>query len=374
LSSFAVEHLLLLPLGVAAALVWSNAGAESYYRFTYSIAFAVNNVAMALFFAIMTKEVVEATAVGGVLHPWRRAALPVASSLGVIAAPALVYLAALRILDEPMLRIGWLIPSAIDMAVGYFIARLIFRPRHPAIPFMLLLAIATNAISLAMLGLIFQAREVSVVVFAVLLAPALAAASLLRRARVRSFWPYLVIGGALSWSAFYWGGVHPALALVPIVPFMPHAARDPGFFVDARPGAPDTLSRFENVWRYPVHLALFFFGLVNAGVPVGALEAGVWAVPIATLAGKPLGLLAAAGLAVAAGLHLPQRVGWRELLVVGLITTIGFGAALFLAAVVLGPGQLLSEIRMGVLVGLAGAPAALAVARVLRVGRFARSA
>ena len=28
--------------------------------------------------------------------------------------------------------------------------------------------------------------------------------------------------------AFYRGGLHPALALVPIMPFLPHAARDPG--------------------------------------------------------------------------------------------------------------------------------------------------
>ena len=73
LSQFAVEHLLLLPLGALIAMVWVNVEPESYYRFTYSIAFAVNDVGMVLFFALMTKEVVEATVTGGVLHPWRRA-------------------------------------------------------------------------------------------------------------------------------------------------------------------------------------------------------------------------------------------------------------------------------------------------------------
>ncbi len=62
LSRFAVEHLLLLPLGAVIALLWVNTRPESYYRFTYAIAFAVNDVAMMLFFAVMTKEVVEATA------------------------------------------------------------------------------------------------------------------------------------------------------------------------------------------------------------------------------------------------------------------------------------------------------------------------
>src|SRR6187549_2844600 len=73
LSRFAVEHLLLLPAGVLGALAWVNVAPESYYRFTFAIAFAVNDVAIALFFALIVKEVVEATAPGGVLHPWRRA-------------------------------------------------------------------------------------------------------------------------------------------------------------------------------------------------------------------------------------------------------------------------------------------------------------
>ena len=94
---------------------------------------------------------------------------------------------------------------------------------------------------------------------------------------MRSFWPYLVARrqrcrGTRSTAR----GLHPALALVPIVPFLPHAARDPGFFVDADPTARDTLSQFEVWWRYPAQVALFFFGLVNAGVPFHALEAGTW--------------------------------------------------------------------------------------------------
>ena len=158
------------------------------------------------------------------------------------------------------------------------------------------------------------------------------------------------------------------------MPFLPHAARDPGFFVDALPDAKDTLSRFEIWWRYPAQVALFFFGLVNAGVPAGALEAGTWGVPIAVLAGKPLGIFLAAGVALAAGLHLPHRVGWRELIVVAFAASIGFSVGLFFCTALLPPGQLRSEVSMGVLLTLAGAPLALTFGRLLRVGRFARQA
>ena len=85
------------------ALAWVNVEPESYYHFTFAIAFAVNDVAIALFFALITKEVVEATAPGGVLHPWRRAMLPVVASLGAVAVPALLHLRLVEVFDDPML-------------------------------------------------------------------------------------------------------------------------------------------------------------------------------------------------------------------------------------------------------------------------------
>ena len=163
---------------------------------------------------------------------------------------------------------------------------------------------------------------------------------------------------------------HPALALVPIMPFLPHAARDPGFFVDARPNARDALSQFDLVWRYPVQVVLFFFGLVNAGVPLHALEPGTWGLPIAVIVGKPIGVLLGAGAALAVGLHLPHKVGWRELLVVSFTAAIGFSIGLFICTALLPAGQLRSETSVGVLLTLLGIPIAFLAARVLRVGRF----
>jgi NhaA family Na+:H+ antiporter len=253
--------------------------------------------------------------------------------------------------------------------VAYFVARLVFR-LHSAIPFLLLLGIASNGLAFVALAVLNPSRDPQLVSGALILAAAIALAAGLRRWGVRSFWPYVLGAGVVSWLGFYQIGLHPALALVPIMPFLPHAARDPGFFVDARPDAPDALSQFEVWWKYPAQVALFFFGLVNAGVPMGALEAGTWGLPLAVLVGKPLGLLIGAGLALALGLHLPQRIGWRELIVTGLIAAIGLSVGLFLTAALLPPGQLRSETSMGVLLSLAGAPLALLAARLLRVGRF----
>ena len=373
LSRFAVEHLLLLPLGALIALVWVNTAPESYYSFTFAISFAVNDVAMMIFFALMTKEIVEATAPGGVLHTWRRATLPVISSFGVSVVPALIYLRAVEALDEPVLSLGWPVTLTMDLAFVYFIGRLIFRS-HPMIPFLLLLGIAADALGFLILALFNPMREMHLAGGMGILAGATCIAAGLRWLRVRSFWPYLLGAGSVSWFGLFWSGWHPALALVPIMPFLPHAARDPGFFVDARPDAKDALSQFEIWWRYPGQVALFFFGLVNAGVPAGALEAGTWGVPIAVIVGKPLGLFIGVGLALLGGFHLPLRVGWRELSVGGLIAAIGFSIGLFFCAELFPPGQLRSEMRMAVLLTLVAAPLAIIAAKILGVGRFSKHA
>jgi len=367
-SGFILDYLLALPVGCAVALAWANTLPESYYRFAHATAFVVNDVGMVFFFALIIKEVVEATLSGGALHPWRRATVPVIAAVGSTIVSMAIYLGVARYFGEHMLADGWVAACAIDIPGTYVIARLIFG-RHPAVPFLLLLAIAADAIGLAAVAVLNPVGDAHPVVGIFLMAVAVSAAAVLRRRRVRGFWLYLLGPGLVSWWALFLGGVHPALALVPIVPFFPHGKRDRGLMVEPAPHAHDTLTMFERWWQLPVEGVLLMFGLVNAGVPLHGLEEGMWAIPIAAL-GRPFGILAATAVAIAAGLHLPLRVGWRELVVVGCTATIGLVFALFFATAVMPLGGILLEMKMGALVTIAGAALAFAAARVLRVGRF----
>lgn len=369
-SGFVLDYLLALPVGCAAALVWANILPESYYRFAHATAFAVNDVGMAFFFALITKEVAEATVPGGALHPWRRAAMPVAAAVGSVIVSIAIYLAVTHYVGEHMLEDGWVAACAIDIPGTYIISRLIFG-RHPAVPFLLVLAISADAIGLAAVAVLHPVGDAHPALGLGLMAVAVSGAAVLRHRGVKNFWLYLIGPGILSWSALFLGGVHPALALVPIVPFFPHGRRDRGLMVEPAPQAHDTMTLFERWWQLPVEGVLLLFGLVNAGVPIHGLEEGMWAIPIAAL-GRPVGIVAAVGAAIAAGLHLPQRVGWRELLVVGCTATIGLVFALFFATAMMPLGTLLLELKMGALVTIAGGGLAFAVARLLKVGRFAR--
>jgi NhaA family Na+:H+ antiporter len=366
---FTIEHTLLLPAGAIVALVWANTFEESYARFALALGFVVNDVGMVLFFALLTKEVVEATTPGGVLHTWRRAALPVVAAVGAMIAPALIYIASVYAMYQTQLLRGWVIPCATDIAFGYPVARAIFR-RHAAIPFLLLLALVDDVLGLVLLAALYPTRDLHLALGALLMAAALGVSLVLRRRGTRSVGPYLLAGGGLSWSALFWGGVHPALALVPIVPFLPHAPRDLGLFVEAPARAHDALSELERHFKYPVEAVLFFFALVNAGVKFGAIDDGTWVVLGALGAGKPLGIVGAVAIAVALGLHLPARLRWADVVVVGFVTSIGFTVALFFATAAFPPGGLLTQTKMGAILSVSGAALALAAAALLKVGRW----
>ena len=353
----ALEASLALPLGAAIALVWANTRAASYDHFAHAFEFAVNDVGMVFFFALAAKEVVEAMAPGGALHTWRRAALPVIAAVGGMAAPAAIYVLYVRYANRGALLRGWAIPSATDIVFSYLAAKAIFR-RHPAIPFLLLLAIADDAMGLVVLAVFYPVHELHLAWAAIVMAVAIASAYGLRRAHVRSFWPFVLVPGALSWGALHWGGLHPALALVPIVPFL---------------YGRDALADLDAWWKHPVQAILFVFGLVHAGVPLLHVGAGTWAVLAGLVAGKPIGIGLAVALAVAAGFKLPERLGWRDLAVVGCASGIGFTVALFFASAAFPRGALLDEVKLGALLSIGSAGVAVLAAMALGAGRFSRA-
>jgi Na+:H+ antiporter, NhaA family len=361
----AIDNTLLLVAGAATALVWANVSPATYERFAHALHFAVNDIGMVFFFALATKEIVEATLPGGALSSPREAAVPVLAAVGGMVAPAGLYVLQAQLAGRPDLLPGWAIPCATDIAFSYLAARLIFPAGHPAIPFLLLLAIADDALGLVLLAVFYPSGPVSLTRFAALMGPALAIAWYLRRQRVTNFWAYSLGAGGLSWMALYFGGFHPALALVWILPFMPHETRDLGLFDPREHRLPDTMNRFEQWWRVPVHVILFFFGLVNAGVPLSSVGEGTWIVLTSLLIGKPLGILALTFAGVAAGLRAPGGLSYRHTLVLGVAAGIGFTVALFFATASFAPGRTLDEAKMGALMSFTAAPLAILIGRAV---------
>jgi NhaA family Na+:H+ antiporter len=347
-------------------VTWANLDPAGYDRVTHPLHFWVNDVGMVFFFALAAKEVFEATLPGGPLASGRHALSPLAAAVGGMVAPAVIYVALTATVGPAELSRGWAIPCATDIAFSAMIARIIFRSGHPAIPFLLLLAIADDALGLIILALFYPSGPLSIPVLAILMTAAVVAALWLKRRRVHSFWPYVIGPGSLSWAALYFGGFHPALALVPVVPFMPHSPRDLGLFEPREALQVDTLNQFAHWWAMPVQLVLLLFGLANAGVPFEQIGQGTYFVIAALLFGKPIGILLFSRAARLMGATMPEGMHVRDLAVVGIAAAIGFTVALFFATAAFPEGAALAETKMGALLSFSAAPLALIASRLLK--------
>jgi NhaA family Na+:H+ antiporter len=284
--------------------------------------------------------------------------------------PAVVYVlgaAAIGRLAE--LSAGWAIPCATDIAFSYMVARVVFGAAHPAIPFLLLLAIADDALGLLILAIFYPQEPVQVGWLAVSGA-AVALGLLLRRAGVRTFWGYLAGPGVLSWIGFALAGLHPALALLPVIPTLPHAHTDLGIFMERELQRRDALSELGGFFKKPVEVVLGLFGLANAGVVLGAAGAPTLLVLLGLLLGKPIGIFAFGWLTGRVlGFGLPAGMDYRDLLAVGCTAAIGFTVALFVSVVAFAPGEIQDAAKMGALASLVAGAVAIAVGRALGIAR-----
>jgi NhaA family Na+:H+ antiporter len=389
---FLLENSLFLLFGAAVGLVWANVDPEAYGALLHlslvelpstwfgtlhgdhrviDLHYLINDMGMAFFFAIAGKEVWEAFLPRGSLSDPRKAAAPLIATAGGVVVPAGLYLIGALLLGQlDELGRGWAIPCATDIAFSYMVARLIFGNGHPAIAFLLLLAIADDAIGLLIIAVAYPQQPLEPLW---LLLPVLGVVIGLglHRLRVHNFWPYLLGPGLLSWTGFAMSGIHPALGLLPIIPVMPHAHVDTGLFDWSRMERDDTLTSFELWWKNPVEIVLALFGLLNAGVLLSSLGSATWLVLVGLLVGKPLGIWGAGMLATRAlGLRLPDGMDERDLFVVGCAAAIGFTVALFVSTAAFPAGTVLDAAKMGALGSFFAALLTWLAAVALRVRRW----
>ena len=144
-------------------------------------------------------------------------------------------------------RFGWGVPTATDISLAWVVAMQVFPIGHPAIDFLLLLAVADDAIGLVIIATVYTDPLHPVdPVWMLLLLAALAISFCLRRFLGAQHWAwYVLLGGAPAWIGLAKASLHPALALCFVVPMMPSAPpRD-------KPNQLPTLHAFEHVRTAP---------------------------------------------------------------------------------------------------------------------------
>lgn len=317
----------------------------AWWEHYITLHFLINDIFMVFFFGIATKEIVEACLPGGSLNPIKNAINPLLGTIGGVLGPIGVFLGLNLLIGETEYARGWGIPTATDIALAWLVARAVFGAGHPAISFLLLLAVADDAIGLGIIAFGYpDPAHPTVWSNALWIVPGMAAAFIFRKMKVRSWLPYVFIGGAFSWWGLYSAHLHPALALVPIVPFLPAGKRDLGLFEEesdydaAGHHHHSTLQNFEHQLKLPVDFGLFLFAFCNAGVGFAAMSNLTLIVFLALLLGKITGITTLSWLGSKIGFPYPKGMGTREVFVASVVAAIGLTVALFVAGQAFAPG------------------------------------
>lgn len=407
--NFVTNYSLLLIFGALIALVWANVDAHSYHAFVdfkiwdnapigelheghriLTLHYLVNDVLMAFFFAIAAKEVWEAVILEAGSLRGKKAATPLIATVGGMVGPIAVYLGLALVLGSDTydaVKNGWAIPTATDIAFSYLVGRMVFGAGHPAVRFLLLLAIADDAAGLIILAIFYPSGDLAPQWLLLSLGAAIAVfvlANWLPRYLDRGnqdrpnstwtrqklgFWPYLLAACA-SWYGFQESGIHPALGLLPIVATIPHADREFGIFSEAEQYLTDLLNQIEHALKHPVEIILFFFGLLNAGVEFSAISEPTWLVLAGLMIGKPVGILIFGILgAHVLRLGLPQGMRTIDLFVIGCVAAIGFTVSLFVASVAFDGGPVQDAAKMGALFSFAAAGVSLLAGKLCKVNK-----
>ena len=129
-----------------------------------SLHYLVNDMLMAFFFAIAAKEVWEAVILKNGSLRGKKAATPLFATVGGMLGPVSVYLVLAAVMGSDTydaVANGWAIPTATDIAFSYLVGRLVFGAGHPAVRFLLLLAIADDAAGLIILAVFYPQGDLA---------------------------------------------------------------------------------------------------------------------------------------------------------------------------------------------------------------------
>lgn len=392
------EFSIPLILGVCCAMLWANVAPLSYralvntpihqlgsifssaasatnahhdgWEHYLTLHFLINDVFMALFFGIAAKEITEACLPDGALNPVKKAVNPLFATIGGVLGPIAVFLGLNAAMGSDQWVRGWGVPTATDIALAWLVIRFLFGARHPAVSFLLLLAVADDAIGLGIIAIGYPDPNHPTQWLNLLWClPGIGIAWGLRLNKVGNWVPYILLGGTFCWWGLYSAHLHPALALVFVVPFLPGPKRDLGMFVDAVDDDEhhSPLENFEHSLKMVVDFGLFFFALVNAGVAFGEINGLSWIIVASLIPGKILGITGFALLARKLGFPLPKGMGVGHLVVTSAVAGLGLTVALFVCGQAFVDPSLQAAAKMGAVFSVFAAAVAYGLKSILGV-------
>ncbi|MFC6086196.1 Na+/H+ antiporter NhaA [Sphaerisporangium aureirubrum] len=372
----------LLLAGAALAMAWANSPWAAAYEAVRSfrigpralhleldLATWAADGLLAIFFFVAGLEL-KREFVAGDLREVRRAAVPVATALGGVAVPAILYLLVTSGAGGGAAR-GWAIPTATDIAFALAVLAVIGRHLPAALrTFLLTLAVVDDLLAIVIIA-VFYTTHLSVLPLLAALVP-LAIFAVLVRYRVRAWWLLLPLAAA-TWTLVHASGVHATVAGVLLASTVPvlHRRRTGG------PGTgPGLAEHFEHRFR-PISAAVAVpvFALLTAGVTLGGLDGLATALSdpvsagilVGLVLGKPIGIVAATWLVARfTRATLGEGLAWVDVAGIAILSGIGFTVSLLIGELAFGTGgDRATHVKVAILAG--SLTAALLAAVVLRL-------
>lgn len=341
----------LLLIAAIAALIWASLAFGSYASvwtgtlpahlsgagLPNDLRAVINDGLLTLFFFIVGLEI-KRELVSGELRGKRAAALPVFAALGGMLAPAAIYL----VMTRGSALHGWGIPMATDIAFALGALTLFGRGLPQGLRVLLLSIAVADDIGTLIVIAFFYASGVRWLFLAAAIA-LLVGMTIMAHRHVGRSPVYVVLGAGLWWLTLH-SGISPTVAGVAL-----------GLLIPAGVARVERIEHFIHPWTSFVVLPLF--ALANAGIPIVLAQLGTTAgskislaVLVGRIGGKVIGISLGAWIAVRLGLGLlPNEVGWRHVVALGCVASVGFTVPLFVATLAFSSVAAVNDAKLGIL-------------------------
>ena len=365
---FALSGLLLANIPVTAPIFEAVSHTHIGIPFTnihMSISHWVQDGVLTIFFLSVGLDLKHELIAGSLSDP-RAAAMPMICAVGGMVVPPLLFVATVTVFSElhagqeimrltsgalptlGMVRDGWAIPTATDIAFSLAVLALFAKTLPNALrAFLMTLATVDDLLGIALIAVFFSSLNawywfVGVVVCGLIWT------TLVRLKRVP--WPLVALVGMVAWVMMYEAGVHPTLAGVMV------GLLTPAHLVHGEKTLRAERYR-EKIQPVSALVALPIFALFATGVHFETLTWELFlspiliAITIALVIGKPLGIMITAWLSKRVlGLKVPDGLRVVDLLPTACACGIGFTVSLLIASLAYSDADLSAEARFGVLV------------------------
>ena len=322
---------------VVAGLLWFNLAEGSYADVWHRAAFVdiafvhvhkdiagwVESGLMTLFFLVVGLELKRELTIGE-LRDRRVAAVPIYAALGGMVVPAVIYLALTAGTDATR---GWGIPVATDIALVLGILALLGSRVPPALKlFMLTLAVVDDLLGIGAIAVVYTDDLAPIWVVGAVAVIGVGTALVRRFPRGSLFGAVAIV----AWYCTYRSGVKAPIAGAAVALALPSGE------IRGRELAAELEHRLV---PWSAFLVVPLFGLASAAVDVSPTglsraysERTTWAIVVAAVVGKLVGIVVATRFAVRGGWRtIPDGITGTQLTGAALLGGVGFSVALFVS-------------------------------------------